>query len=329
MENKKDVEGRLQMEIYQTWQDMGQKYNRLVVGLGNFDGVHLGHQKLIGELVAVAKRFCGVSAVFTFHPHPVMVLNPEQAPSLLMTQDVKEKMISKLGVDILFRVPFTQEFARLEPEEFIDQVLCRGLNVWAVLVGYNYTFGYQGRGTTDLLKEYSYRCDYELQVIPPVIVDQQVVSSTLIRDLLKDGEVAEAAKYLGFPPFFEGVVIEGDRRGSVLGFPTANLESTGNVLLPAKGVYMIRVSIDGDMFLGVANIGSRPTFYGYNARPNVEVHLLDFSGDLYGKVVSVHFTRRLRGEKKFASPEELALQIKQDIQIVRESIRSTSFETVN
>lgn len=307
------------MEIYQTWQDLGQKYNRLVVGLGNFDGVHLGHQKLIGELVTAAKRLGGVPAVFTFHPHPVMVLNPEQAPPLLMTQAAKEKMISQLGVDILFRVPFTQEFARIEPEEFIEQVLCRGLNVRAVLVGYNYTFGYQGRGTTELLKEYSYRCDYELQVIPPVIVDQQVVSSTLVRGLLKDGEVAEAAKYLGYSPFFEGVVIGGDQRGSVLGFPTANLDFNGNVLLPANGVYMVKVSVDGDMFLGVANVGSRPTFYDYNTRPNVEVHLLDFSGNLYGKVVSVHFISRLRGEKKFTSPEELALQIRQDIQRARKS----------
>lgn len=305
------------MEIYQTWLNTGQKYNNLAVGLGNFDGVHLGHKKLIGEMVSYSRRVSGTSAVFTFHPHPVMVLNSSHNPLLLMTQENKEKMISQLGIDILFRVSFTPEFARIEAEEFIERVLCHGLGVRSLFVGYNYTFGYKGRGTPELLEKYAHKYNYELYVIAPVTVNKRVVSSTLIRNLIKDGEVEEAAKYLGYFPFVEGIVVSGQRRGRLMGFPTANLESKEDVLVPAGGVYMVRVSVDEDVFLGVANVGSRPTFYGYNSSSSIEVHLLDFNADLYGKVISVSFTRRLREEKKFGSPDELVLQIRHDIQRVR------------
>jgi len=305
------------MEIYQSWQGFEGKQARIAIGLGNFDGVHLGHQKLLGALVDTARRQDEKSAVFTFHPHPIVVLNPKNAPPLLLTQEAKERLISKLGVDLLFRIPFTLEFSRMEPEFFIEKVLYEGLNVRDVFIGYNYTFGYKGRGTADLLKEYSSRCNYRLHVLPPVIVDNQAVSSTLIRNLLKEGEITEAASYLGYPPFFEGVVVVGDRRGTALGISTINLEYNMDFLLPANGVYVVKVNVDQDTYLGVANIGNRPTFYDYSARPGVEVHLLDFSGDLYGKFVSVHFIRRLRDEKKFSSSDELIVQIKQDIQRAR------------
>ncbi|MEW6424575.1 MAG: bifunctional riboflavin kinase/FAD synthetase [Bacillota bacterium] len=301
------------MEVYETWQNIKEKYPRLAVGLGNFDGVHLGHQKLIRELVAAAKKRQGHSLVFTFHPHPTAVLDPKNAPPLLLTREAKEEMIARLGVDVLLRVPFTPEFARTAPEDFIAGVLVAGLGVRVVLVGYNYTFGYQGKGTVALLKEYGERYNYDLHVIPPVVIDGQVVSSTLIRQLVKDGEVAEAAKFLGYFPFVEGVVVAGEKRGTMLGFPTANLEPDAHVLIPANGVYSVRVPVNGDAFLGVANVGVRPTFYGRNSRRNIEVHLLDFQGDLYGKSIQVHFIRRLRGEKRFASPQDLVAQIKQDI----------------
>ncbi|HAG11699.1 MAG TPA: riboflavin biosynthesis protein RibF [Desulfotomaculum sp.] len=307
------------MEIYQSWQGFKGKQASIAVGLGNFDGVHLGHQKLLGALVNTALRLEEKSAVFTFHPHPEMVLNSKNAPPLLLTQEVKEKLISKMGVDLLFRIPFTLEFSRMEPEVFIEKVLYEGLNVRDVFIGYNYTFGYKGRGTAALLEEYSGRCDYRLHVLPPVIVDNQAVSSTLIRNLLKEGEVAEAARFLGYPPFFEGVVVVGDRRGAALGISTINLEYSMDFLLPANGVYVVKVDVEQDTYLGVANIGNRPTFYDYSSRPGVEVHLLDFTGDLYGKIVSVHFTRRLRDEKKFSSSDELIVQIRQDIQRAREN----------
>ncbi len=306
-----------EVEVYQTWHNLKDRYPRLAVGLGNFDGVHLGHQKLIRELVADAKKIGGHSLVFTFHPHPTAVLDPAIAPPLLLTQERKEDMIARFGVDVLVRAPFTADFSRTEPEDFIAGVLCAGLGARVIVVGYNYTFGFQGRGTAALLKECSEKYNYELHVIPPVIIDGRAVSSTLIRELLKAGEVAKAAQYLGYFPFLEGVVVAGDRRGTALGFPTANLEPDGKVLIPANGVYSVRVPLDGDTFLGVANIGVRPTFCGQNKRPNIEVHLLDFQGDLYGKYLQVQFIRRIREERRFASPRELIAQIKQDILMAR------------
>lgn len=308
------------MEVYQSWQGFEGRQTKIAVGLGNFDGVHLGHQKLLGDLVDTARQRNEKSAVFTFHPHPAMVLNPKNALPLLLTQEAKEELISRMGVDLLFRIPFTLEFSRMEPEIFIEKVLCKGLNVRDVFIGYNYTFGYKGRGNAELLEEYSSRYNYRLHVLPPVIVDNQAVSSTLIRNLLKEGEVTEAARYLGYQPFFEGLVVVGDRRGTTLGISTINLEYSMDFLLPANGVYVVKVGVDQDTYLGVANIGNRPTFYDYSARPGVEVHLLDFSGDLYGKFVSVHFTRRLRDEKKFSTSDELIVQIRQDIQRARENI---------
>lgn len=301
------------MEVYQTWQNIKEKYPKLAVGLGNFDGVHLGHQTLIRELVTAAKKICGHSLIFTFHPHPTVVLDPGNAPPLLLTRQTKENMIARLGVDILLRVPFTIDFARIPPEDFISRVIVSGLGAQAVFVGYNYTFGYQGRGTVDLLKEYGEKHDYELYVIPPVVIDGKIVSSTLIRQLLKAGEVAEAAKYLGYLPFIESTVVAGDKRGSGLGFPTANLEPDEQVFVPANGVYSVRVPVNGDVFQGVANVGVRPTFYGQAEKTSIEVHLLNFQGDLYGKSIQVFFIQRIREEKRFASPTELIAQIKQDI----------------
>lgn len=306
------------VEVYRDWQGIREKYPCVAVGLGNFDGVHLGHRRLIGELVRDAKRIGGKALIFTFHPHPAMVLEPENAPPLLLTQEAKEKMIARLGVDVLLRIPFTSEFARTAPEDFVTGVLLEGLGARVVLVGYNYTFGYRGEGTVALLREYSRKYGFELHVIPPVSVDGLVVSSTLIRELLKKGEVAKAARFLGYPPFLEGVVVPGDRRGTELGFPTANVEPDEKVIVPARGVYSVRVAVNGGTYAGVANIGLRPTFYSQSPRPGIEVHLLDFRDDLYGKYIQVHFVERLREERRFASPGELVEQIRQDIKRARE-----------
>ncbi|MGB9803566.1 riboflavin biosynthesis protein RibF, partial [Desulfofundulus sp.] len=251
------------------------------------------------------------------HPHPLAVLDPEHAPPLLLTPGAKERIMSRLGVEVLLRVPFTADFARVGPREFIEEVLCRGLGVKAVFVGYNYTFGYRGEGTPELLREYSQRCGFELHVVPPVAVDGHVVSSTLIRSLLLSGDVTKAAHFMGYYPFVEGRVVTGDRRGATLGFPTANLDPGEGLLIPASGVYSVEVEVDGDRFLGVANIGTKPTFNAKNVRPNIEVHLLDFEGDLYGRWILVRFRRRLREERRFASVSELVAQIQKDIHRAR------------
>lgn len=299
------------MLIYSQWQGIKVKHKNLVVGLGNFDGVHLGHQRLIAELVRMAGEKDGTPAVFTFHPHPLAVLKPENGPPLLLSQESKQLLIARMGVEVLLLIPFDIIFASLSPEDFINNILHEELGAVGVVVGYNYTFGHRGRGTPSLLEEYSSSLGYELRIIPPVTVDGQAVSSTLIRGLLSKGEVAEAAKFLGYYPFMEGQVVVGDRRGTTLGFPTANLEITDNLLIPANGVYSVKVYIDGEIYFGVANIGTKPTFNGSGR--NVEVHLLDFYQDLYGKRIKVNFTRRLRGEKRFSTPSDLVQQIERDI----------------
>lgn len=299
------------MYIYHQWHGLKDRHRNLVVGLGNFDGVHIGHQKLISELVELAGEMDGTPAVFTFHPHPLAVLKPENGPPLLLSQESKQKLIARLGVEVLLLIPFDIIFASLSPEEFIRNILYEELGARGVVVGYNYTFGHRGRGTPALLEEYAPSFGYRVKVVPPVTLDGQVVSSTLIRGLLKKGEVTEVAKYLGYYPFMEGQVVAGDRRGATLGFPTANLEIDQTLLVPENGVYLVKVHIDGEVYFGVANIGTKPTFQG--SRRNLEVHLLDFYQDLYGKHIKVNFTRRLREEKRFNSVSELIQQIERDI----------------
>lgn len=304
------------MQIYSHWHDLKYKHKNLVIGLGNFDGVHIGHQKLIFELVDLAQEIQGTAAVFTFHPHPLAVLTPESCPPQLLSQQAKQKFIAKLGVQALLQVPFDLKLASLAPETFVDDILIGGLKVRGLVVGYNYTFGHGGRGTPALLEKLSAAYGYQLKVLPPVMVEGQAVSSTLIRNLLIEGKVSQAAKYLGYYPFTEGIVVAGKKRGGrTLGFPTANLELDHNILVPANGVYSAKVHLDQDIYMGVANIGVKPTFQ--DKRRNIEVHLLDFCQDLYGKNIKVSFTSRLRGEKRFATPADLIKQIQRDIHKVR------------
>lgn len=299
------------MHLYHHWRGIKGKHNNIVVGLGNFDGLHIGHQKLISDLVALAKKVGGIPAVFTFHPHPLTILNPAKSPPLLLSQEAKQKFFAKLGVEVLLQIPFDLDFAGMSPEDFVKTVLHEELGARAIVIGYNYTFGRYGRGTPALLEGLSHVYGFEVRVIPPIAIEEQPVSSTLIRGLLSSGEVTEAAKYLGYYPFLEGEVVSGEKRGRNLGFPTANLALDHTLLVPANGVYLVKVQIDGECYFGVANIGVKPTFRG--SKRNIEVHLLDFYKDLYGVHIKVSFTRRLRKEKKFETASDLVKQIERDI----------------
>lgn len=307
------------LKIYRTWQGLKEKHRDIVAGLGNFDGVHVGHQRLIAGLVEEAGKTGGTPTVFTFHPHPLEVLTGK-APPRLLSQRAKEETIRQLGVEVLLLVPFTLEFASLTPEQFIERILVRELAVRSVFIGYNYTFGRGGKGNAGLLAGAGRKFGFKVFVVPPVTVRGTVVSSTLIRGLLADGEVSQAKKLLGYYPFVEGLVVAGERRGRTLGFPTANLQLEEGLMAPANGVYAVKVQVDGDHYLGVANIGVKPTFHGFDCRPNLEVHLLDFQGDIYGKWVKVFLTRRIREEKRFSSPSELVEQIRTDISRAREAL---------
>ncbi|MEG6615715.1 bifunctional riboflavin kinase/FAD synthetase [Peptococcaceae bacterium 1198_IL3148] len=303
------------MIVLNSFKGLKNKFHNIVVGIGNFDGVHIGHQKLIKQVINTAKNNEGTAIVMTFDPHPLAVLSPKDEPPKLLSQQAKEKMMQCLGIDALLSIPFNLDFANMTPEQFINDILFEELAVQGIVVGYNYTFGNRGLGDVTTLKKYQEKYGYTLQVIEPVTINDQVVSSTLIRKMLLEGEVEKATKFLGYTPFVEGIVVTGDRRGNTIGFPTANLELSDKLLSPANGVYSVHVEINDDTYLGVANIGTKPTFNGQSNYRNLEVHLLDFNDDIYGDTIVVKFLRRLRNEKRFNSVSDLITQINQDIEM--------------
>lgn len=302
------------MDILNSYKGLKNQYTRIVLGLGNFDGVHIGHQKLIKTVVESAREIGGTAVICTFFPHPKAVLDPDNAPLMLMSPQDKEQMMEQLGIDVVLQLPFDKEFAKITAEDFIEQILFQEMNVQRIVVGYNYTFGRFGRGTVETLRQYEQQYHYKLQVIPPVSINGQVASSSHIRHLLAMGDVEQAAKFLGYRPRVVGWVVTGDRRGNTLGFPTANINLDDKIMAPANGVYSVHVEIQGEVFLGVANVGTKPTFNGQGDR-NLEVHLLDFNEDIYGEKIKVEFLRRLRNEKRFNSPHDLVNQINLDIQM--------------
>lgn len=306
------------MKVYQGWENIGSKHQNTVVALGNFDGVHSGHQQLISNTVSKAKEIKGTPVVFTFYPHPSVVLKPQNVPLMLLTQSAKQEMIEALGVEVMIKAQFNRELSKMTPEDFVVKILRDALRVRWVFVGYNYTFGFKGEGTPELLQSLGIKHGFNVHIIPSVLVDGKPVSSTLIRHSILEGDVKQARMLLGYYPWIEGEVIAGERRGRTLGFPTANLRIDPGIVVPANGVYSVEVKIDGSIFPGVANIGTKPTFHNESSSRNVEVHLLDFDRDLYGKTIKIFFTNRLREEKRFSSIEELVRQIELDIVHARE-----------
>lgn len=285
-----------------------------VVTLGNFDGVHLGHQEIFKQVVAWALSTGGSSVVFTFEPHPLKVLAPQRSPKLLSTFREKMEQVEALGMDAVICAKFTHEFASQHPEDFVKDVLVGSLGAKHLFVGHDYAFGKNRTGDIDFLRDAGARHGFDLHVIGPVQVEGIVVSSTKIRKLVMDGEVCLASKLLGRPYSIEGTVIHGKSRGRDLGFPTANI-TTPNELPPKEGVYAVSAHIEGKVYKGAANIGKNPTFG--DEPPSYEVHLLDFDGDLYGKFIKIRFIKRIRDEAKFKSVDELVKQIKKDVEQVR------------
>jgi riboflavin kinase / FMN adenylyltransferase len=289
-------------------------YPKPVLALGNFDGVHLGHQAIFQHVVTRAREVDGTSMVFTFEPHPLQVLAPEKAPPLLTTYAQKIRLIAALGIMVGLRVPFTEQFARQEPIEFVREVLWRHLGIHEVVVGHDFRFGHRRAGTVDFLQAQAAPFGYRVTVIPAIMQEDTVVSSSNIRRLLLQGQVEQAARLLGRHYAIEGPVVEGFRRGRQLGFPTANVRPM-NAIVPHKGVYTVRVEWENRLYPGVANVGYNPTFG--NQALSVEAHLFDVEADLYGATVRVEFLHRIRDERKFASVEELAAQIASDAQEAR------------
>lgn len=288
----------------------------LVLGLGNFDGVHLGHQSLINRAITRARELEGTAGVLVFDPHPLKVLAPHRFPKLLTATREKARLMAELGLDVLIIEDFTLEVASMSPESFVDEVLVKKLGVAAVFIGYNYSFGHKAQGDPALMEKLGREKGFEVHVIPPVTVGQEVVSSSLVRKHLEQGNIEEVKKYLGRWPRLAGRVVKGEKRGRGLGFPTANLEIDEDLMIPGRGVYAAKAEIEDRVLKAVVNIGRKPTFHE-NFPLSVEVHLLEFNQDIYGMKMEIEFLRLLRGEKRFLNAKELVRQIEQDISEAR------------
>ena len=289
-------------------------YPKPVLALGNFDGVHLGHQNIFRHVVSKAEEIGGTPMAFTFDCHPLKVLAPEKAPLALTTNAQKSGLIGALGIRVGLWIPFTEKFACQKPLAFIRDVLKERIGIHELVVGYDFRFGHCRTGNAALLQQQAAPHDYEVTVIPPVKLGDIVVSSTTIRALLQEGRVEEAARLLGRDYVLSGSVVEGFQRGATLGFPTANVQSDQEIV-PREGVYAVSVEWKGQRIPGVANVGHNPTFG--NESLSVEVHLLDFEENLYGVRLDVAFVSRIREERKFGSINELKTQIASDVKVAR------------
>jgi riboflavin kinase/FMN adenylyltransferase len=285
------------------------------VTIGFFDGVHRGHQTVIGRAVEVAGRRDLRPVAVTFDRHPLETLSPGKTPRLLTTLRRKAELIEALGVETLFVLEFTEEVSRWPPEAFADRVLARGLSARHVVVGTYFTFGHRAAGNVGTLAELGTSLGFTAEAVGTVKVHGRPVSSTSIREALAEGELDWPEAALGRRYAVEGTVVPGAGRGRGLGFPTANLRTPEAILLPGRGVYAGRASVGSSSWVAAINVGINPTF---GREPlHVEAHLLDFDGDLTGRVMGVEFWERLRDEVRFDTPEDLARQIKDDVERTR------------
>lgn len=290
-----------------------EKLKNSYVALGTFDGVHKGHRKLISEAVKKAKEKGGVSVVFTFSNHPLEVIFPEKAPKMINTLEEKLYLLNELGVDYVVLQTFDMNFAKCSREKFIEDILIDSLGVKEIFVGFNYTFGDKGAGNTEYLKEVCKEKGFVVNEFSPVISEGEVLSSTLIRNLILNGELEKANRFLDRPFLISEIVEHGKKYGRMLGFPTANLKVV-NKVYPPFGIFGGRTVVEGskESHSSVINIGKNPTLKP--GELSVEVHILDFSENLYGKRIFVDIEHFMRAEKKFDSFEELKLGIKQDVE---------------
>ena len=282
-----------------------------IIALGTFDGVHLGHQKIIKEAVNFARKTKTASITITFDPHPQLVVAPQRGLRLLTTLQERTELISRLGVDRIYPIRFDHKIQKMSAEEFTKKYLVKKFKTQAVFVGFDYAFG-QGRcGHIRELKRLGKKYGFRVEVTAPVGADSLVVKSSTIRELLSFGYLEKANRFLGYHYIVSGRVVRGAGRGKTLGFPTANLKVEKHKLIPAQGVYAGKVLIGRKKYKGVINIGSRPTF----ERPGlaIEVHIFNFKRNIIGKNIRVEFIKRLRDEKQFPDVLELIAQIKKDI----------------
>jgi riboflavin kinase/FMN adenylyltransferase len=303
------------MNVFNSIDEVGAGFQGAVVTIGNFDGVHRGHQYIFHKVNSEARRRHCKSLVITFEPHPKMVLHPERKPFYLITSlEEKVARIAETGVDGLLLIPFDMDFSLTAAGEFVNDILWDRLRIQKIYIGHDYTFGRGREGNEMFLAAAGERLGFAVEVIGAFKVGDTVISSTLTRNLILAGRVAEAAAYLGRPYNLAGEVIVGHRRGRQLGFPTANLRPD-KALVPARGIYAVRLLLEDRPLEGVMNIGYNPTFS--DKALSVEVHIFDFDEDIYGRNLQVLFIDRIREEMKFDSPDALVAQIRRDVQQAR------------
>ena len=302
------------MEIVEHIDKIEKPYKNAVITIGNFDGVHIGHQALFHEVIEKADSIGGTSIVMTFEPHPVRVLKQNGHPPLITLYEQKVELIESSGIDVLICIPFTGEFAAISAKEFVEDILLARIGVKVMVVGQDYTFGKNREGNLELLQTYAKKFGFEVIVTDWILAlnkSPHRISSTRTRELVMAGKMAEAQKLLGRYYQIRGVVTPGrDRGGRLLGFPTANI-ALHDELCPKTGVYAVTVEFENKQHKGVANIGYSPTFDDQVF--SVEVHILDFNENIYDRKIRVNFIQRIRDEKKFSNISELSDQIKKDI----------------
>jgi len=298
--------------------DLEKPEKPAVVTIGSFDGVHLGHQKVLDDLKTIANNHGERSVVISFEPHPRIFFNPDTDLRLLTTTDEKASLLSQQNIDDLILQKFDHEFASQDAETFVKK-LVETLNMKDLLIGYDHRFGKDRKGTFDFVKSLEQKYGFKTHKIAPLFINGTEVSSSLIRKILSTGDVRLAQTYLGRPYLLTGRVVKGNRLGRKLGFPTANISVDNPYkLIPKQGVYLVKSMIDNQPVFGMMNIGFRPTIDG--KKQIMEIHFFDFNGDLYGKSIPVYFLERLRDEQKFPSLEALQNQLKKDADLSRRLI---------
>lgn len=299
------------MQVFNSIKDLKKNKNTILT-LGTFDGIHPGHLKIINKMVDCSKEKECRNVVITFHPHPKNVLGKEDSVKMLTTQEEKIKLLEKQGIENLLIINFTREFAALSAEEFIYDYLINRIGLSEIILGYDHHFGKGRKGNAVLLKQIGAKEDFIVTTAEPYLIDGEVVSSTKIREAIAKGNIVKANKLLGRNYEISGVVVGGDKRGRELGFPTANIKLTSQEkLLPASGIYAVKVDFENKKHYGLLSIGKRPTFYNEGDLV-IEVYLFDFNRDIYGAAITLELVEKLRSEEKFNSAEELINQMKKD-----------------
>lgn len=298
---------------------LGEEINKKIpydtyIALGSFDGLHLGHRALVQKAIEAAKKNKGKSMIYTFKNHPLSIINREIMPKLLMDNNMKIKVLEHMGVDYLSLINFSREFMEISPEDFICNII-NNYNVKGIIVGFNYRFGYKNLGDIALLKKLSVKYNFKLYVINPIKQNNELISSSRIRNIISEqGDIKKANSMLYVPFSIEGKVIRGRQIGREIGFPTINLDYNKDFVIPKGGVYSTVVKYKDKFYKGVTNIGYNPTVE--NQKLSIETHILDFNSNIYDEVIRVYFTGRIRDEKKFDSLEELACRIEKDKEYV-------------